>query len=109
MYLSSLEPRMLAKFLSSATLASKTDQTQTHPADLQAAIETIRQRDYSTDDQEFMDGMVAIAVPIRDNLGRLMSTLSVHAPIQRVSIADLEGNLSRLRSAASDLSEIILR
>lgn len=109
MYLSSLEPRMLAKYLSATTLESHTSKTLTTSESVQASINEVRERGYSTDDEEFMDGMVAIAVPIRDNNGRLMSTLSVHAPIQRVHITDLEQSLDRLRSAAADLSEIVLR
>jgi len=109
MYLSSLAPRLLSKFLSAAILDQHTTKTLTDPAALQAEIELTRKRGYSTDDEEFMDGMVAIAVPIRDDHDRLMSTLSVHAPTQRVSVADLEQNLDRFTQAAADLSELVLR
>ena len=74
-----------------------------------AEVEKIRAQDFATDDEEFMDGMVAIAAPIRDNLGRLMSTISVHAPTQRISLEELKGHLERLRTAANDLSEMMLR
>ncbi len=109
MYLSSLPPRHLAKYLSNAILDAHTSHTLTDPDALTQEIEGIRQNDYSTDDQEFMDGMVAVAVPIRDDLGRLMSTLSVHAPVQRISLEGIRGQLDRLRRAASDLSEMMLR
>jgi IclR family acetate operon transcriptional repressor len=56
-----------------------------------------------------MAEMVAVAVPIRDDLGRLMSTLSVHAPTQRISLDELKGHLDRLRRAADDLSQMMLR
>jgi DNA-binding IclR family transcriptional regulator len=109
MYLSSLAPRLLSKFLSSAILDQHTDKTLTDPKTLQEEIELTRARGYSTDDEEFMEGMVAIAVPIRDDHDRLMSTLSIHAPKQRVTIADLEKNLERFRKTAADLSELVLR
>lgn len=108
MYLSSLSPRHLTKFLSAAKLDARTSKTLTTPEALMSEIEEIRQRDYSTDNEEFMDGMVAVAVPIRDDLGRLMSTISLHAPDQRVSVQDLESHLERLRRAAKDLSEMVL-
>ncbi|KHA53882.1 IclR family transcriptional regulator [Sulfitobacter geojensis] len=107
MYLSSLSPRHLAKFLSSAALEAHTDKTLTTSDALMAEVATIRERGYSTDNEEFMNGMVAVAVPIRDDLGRLMSTISLHAPDQRVSVSDLENHLDRLRSAAQDLSEMM--
>ena len=46
---------------------------------------------HSQDDEEFMEGMIALAVPIRDGHGRLLSTLSFHAPTQRLSLSDAHG------------------
>lgn len=109
MYLASLAPRLLAKYLSTAVLDQHTVKTLTDPAALQEEIELTRARGYSTDNEEFMDGMVAIGVAIRDDHDRLMSTLSVHAPTQRVSLADLSKHLERFKQAAADLSELVLR
>ena len=109
MYLSSLAPRHLSKYLSNAILDSYTDKTLTDPDKIIEEVGRVRENDFSTDNEEFMDGMVAIAVPVRDDLGRLMSTLSVHAPIQRGSLEDIKKNLERLRRAADDLSEMMLR
>ena len=109
MYLASLAPHLLTKFLSAARLEKHTEKSLTEPKELQAEIETIRAQGYSTDKEEFMDGMVAIAVPILDDHGRLMSTLSIHVPTMRVTIEDLLGHLDRLRSAANDLSELMVR
>ena len=109
MYLSTLPPRQLSKYLASAVLDAHTTATLIEPAKIIEEIENVRENDFSTDNEEFMDGMVAIAVPIRDDLGRLMSTLSVHAPTQRISMAGLRGHLDRLRSASADLAEILLR
>ncbi|MGJ5619547.1 IclR family transcriptional regulator [Sulfitobacter sp. MF3-043] len=109
MYLSSLDPRHLAKYLSAAILDQHTTKSMTDPQALLEEIELTRERGYSTDNEEFMDGMVAIAVPIHDNHGRLMSTLSVHAPTQRVTLSDLEQHLDLFRQAAADLSELVLR
>lgn len=109
MYLASLAPRLLAKFLSANTLDPYTSKTMVDPADLLSEIDQVRDRDYSTDNEEFMDGMVAIAVPIRDDHDRLISTLSIHAPTQRVSLDDLVSNLERLKAASADLSELMIR
>jgi IclR family acetate operon transcriptional repressor len=108
MYLSSLTPRHLTKYLSSARLDAHTIKSLTDVNTITKDIEATRLRGYSTDNEEFMDGMVAIAVPIHDDLGRLMSTLSLHAPTQRISLTDLEGHLERLHRASADLSELVL-
>ncbi|KIN62591.1 Transcriptional regulator, IclR family [Sulfitobacter noctilucicola] len=109
LYLSTLPPRHLTKYLSNTVLDAHSGETLTDPDKIYQEVERIRQNDYSTDNEEFMDGMVAVAVPLRDDLGRLMATLSVHAPTQRISLESLKGHLERLRSAASDLSEMLLR
>lgn len=109
MYLSTLAPHLLTKFLSAAKLEPQTEKTLTDPAALQKEIETIRAQGYSLDQEEFMEGMVAIAVPIFDDHQRLMSTLSIHVPTLRVGIEDLVSHLERLQSAAADLSELMLR
>lgn len=109
MYLSSMAPRLIAKYLSTATLTQHTEGTLTDPGALQKELVLTRERGFSTDDEEFMEGMVAIAVPVHDDLGRLVSTISLHAPTQRISLADLKQHLDRLKIAAADLAELILR
>lgn len=109
MYLSSLAPRLLAKYLNAASLERQTPQTMTEPDALERDITLVRQRGYATDAEEFMKGMVAIAVPIHDDFGRLMSTLSVHAPTQRMNLATLEGHLDLLHKASDDLAELVIR
>ncbi len=109
MYLSTLAPHLLAKYLSATALDQHTPMTLTDPQALQQELELTRQQGFSTDAEEFMEGMVAIAVPVHDDLGRLMSTLSLHAPTQRITLTGLQNHLDRLKAAAADLSELMLR
>lgn len=107
MYLSSLKPKMLGKYLEVAVLEQRTARTMTDPDVLRAEIEMIRERGYSTDNQEFMESMVAVAVPLLDGQNRLMSTLSVHGLTQRVSLEDLKTHLPKLQETARELSELV--
>lgn len=109
MYLSTLRPDYLERFLKNYTLEKQTDQTITNPSKLQAELEMTRERGYSTDNEEFMTGMTAIAVPILDDHGRLMSTLSIHAPEQRRHLPDLVEYLDLLHEAAAELAAIVGR
>ncbi len=109
MYLSSLAPNLFSKYLGVVTLAAQTPKTLVSAADLGREMKTIRARGYSTDAEEFMEGMVAVAVPILDEQGRLMATLSVHAPTQRISLHDLEAQVPRLHHAAAELGELAVR
>lgn len=108
MYLSTLSPIHFEKYLEATDLEKRAPKTLTDPTVLKAEVAKIRAQGFSTDNEEFMEGMVAIAVPIYDDHKRLMSTLSVHAPTQRVGIAELEGHLDRLNSASANLSALIL-
>lgn len=109
MYLSTLLPKHLDRYLETISLDAHTDRTIVDPETLREELMAIRERNYSTDDQEFMEGMVAIAVPILDDQGRLMSTLSVHVPELRVSLDDLKSYLPRLHHASQQLSALVLR
>lgn len=109
MYLSSLPANHFDRFLAAAKLEQHGPHTLTNPDALRAEVEKIRKNGFATDDQEFMDGMVAMAVPIYDDLGRMLSTLSIHAPMLRITMHDLLGFLPRLQEAAQHLSELVIR
>ena len=109
MYLASLAPRLLTKLLSASVLVQHTDKTLTDSKDLQEELDIVRRRGFSTDNEEFMDGMVALAVPVSDDHGRLIATLSVHAPDQRGNVQELQKHLERLQAAATDLSDLMVR
>ncbi|WP_299970462.1 IclR family transcriptional regulator [uncultured Roseobacter sp.] len=107
MYLSSLRPVYFDRYLDAAKLEVQAPGTITDKAALKAEIEATRKRGYSTDNQELMEDMVAIAVPVTDRQKRLVSTLSVHAPMQRHDIGSLTKHLDDLKAAAASLSELV--
>ena len=108
MYLSSLRPEKLDRLLSWIMLERKSDRTITAPDKLREELSKTRERGYSTDHEEFMDGMTAIAVPIRDSKGRLLTTLSIHAPVQRRSLESLISVLPQLKTSAAHIEELSL-
>ena len=106
MYLSSLKSTTLNGVLNSKPLEKLTDQTITDPAELRKELTETRKRGFSQDNEEFMAGMAAIAVPIWDSQDRLLATLSVHAPVMRCSLEQIIGFFEPLRAAADKLSEL---
>ncbi|MFS4581464.1 IclR family transcriptional regulator [Phaeobacter sp. C3_T13_0] len=106
MYLSTLRPATLNSVLSARALEPQTEQTITSPEALRAELQKTRKRGFSTDDEEFMTGMAAIAVPVLDTQQRLMATLSVHAPVQRSSLVQILEFLEPLKRAAISLSKL---
>ena len=106
MYLSTLRPHILRTVLTTRPLKAQTDATLTDMDAITGELETTRLRGYSTDNEEFMSGMAAVAVPIWDGQGKLLATLSAHAPIQRRSLVDLMDFLPALRRGADALTKL---
>jgi IclR family acetate operon transcriptional repressor len=108
LYLSSLTARLFDKYICATTLEAHTPYTLTNPDELTSEIAETRARGYGTNNQEYTEGMVAVAVPLLDKQDRLISTLSIQAPIQRTNLEDLLGHLPRLKLAAAELTELVL-
>ena len=106
MYLSTLRPHILRSILTARPLEKYTDATLTELHKIKAELDITRERGYSTDNEEFMTGMTALAVPVWDGNGKLLATLSAHAPMQRRTLAELKGYLPALRKAADDLTAL---
>lgn len=107
MYLSTLRPKTLNGFLSAGKLKQQTTRSLTEPKSLLSEIKMTAERGFSTDDEEFMAGMVAIAVPVQDAQSRLVATLSVHAPTQRHDVGSLMSFLDTLRRGSEHLSRLL--
>ncbi|MDA5093736.1 IclR family transcriptional regulator [Aliiroseovarius sp. KMU-50] len=106
MYLSTLRASTLNGFLTAQPLEAQTEKTITSADKLRDELRKTRTRGYSTDDEEFMIGMTAVAVPILDQQQRLLATLSVHAPVQRHGLEELLGFLDPLKDAAAKLASL---
>ncbi len=52
--------------------------------------------------------MIAIAVPIVNVQGHLISTLSIHAQPQRLSLQDAGAHLELLRAGTKDLAQMLV-
>ncbi|WP_439118414.1 IclR family transcriptional regulator [Marivita sp.] len=106
MYLSSLRLDKLKRVLSWLPLDPSTNKSITDVDGLMGELAVTRTRGFSTDNEEFMDDMVAIAVPIQDTEGRLLTTLSIHAPRQRYNLDALIGMVPHVQKAAKRLETL---
>ena len=104
LYLSSLAAARRRKLVARLQLDSHTPQTITDPQVLNSEIETIRRDRVGLDNEEFVAGMVAAAVPINDSRGRLAAMLAVHAPVIRMDLERARSLVPRLRDAADRIS-----
>ena len=67
----------------------------------------IRERGYSFDREEFVPGLVAIAIPVRDTAGEVRAALAVHAPVARMSLEQAMQRLPALHQAAKRMTELL--
>ncbi|MEL7114109.1 MAG: IclR family transcriptional regulator [Pseudomonadota bacterium] len=102
-FLASLAPRARRHMVASLTLSSLTSATRTSPTALLDDLARIADRGYSLDEEEFLEGMVAIAVPISDSKGRFMAALAYHGPTQRMSLSQAIEDREILTDAATRL------
>lgn len=106
LYLSTLRADALDRLLRHYELEKMTKHTIVDIEGLKEELAVTRARKYSTDNEEFMDGMAAVSVPVLDDQGRFLSALSVHAPILRHDIDALKAHLPTLQDAAEELSSL---
>lgn len=74
---------------------------------LAAALDEIRAQELGIDDEEFIRGMVAIAVPVRDAQGSVIAALACHAPTAQASLAELLAHGAPMRAAAGELARLL--
>ncbi len=104
-FLASLSRTARKKFINGLNLEALTQKTHQTQEGLLADLAECEKRGYALDNEEFMDGMVAIAVPVTDTLGRYVASIAFHGPIQRVSVNDLVARKDILLDGAKTLKD----
>jgi len=107
MFLSSLPRAKRESLISHIKLVPFTANTILDLALLHAELDATAARGYALDNEEYIDGMVALAVPITDEDNRLYATLSFHAPCMRIAFAAVTDFLPQIRKAADKLSTLL--
>jgi IclR family transcriptional regulator, acetate operon repressor len=83
----SLAPAALRKaFFATQPLARHTPRTIVDRAALERELNRIRKTRIGTDDEEFIEGMSAAAVPVMDRKGKICATVAVHGPTTRLPL-----------------------
>lgn len=106
LYLANLSEEERETILSSVTLTRLTSKTITDRAELSNALKLVAVEQIGTDNEEFIEGMVAVAVPVFSSTGILLGTLAVHARKEAMNIARLRNFIPRLREASFSLAQI---
>ena len=106
-FLASLPARQRESVVQNLNLDPRTEHTHTSHETLLEELAKVRSLGYALDREEFMEGMIALAVPIKDADGRFVSAIAVHGPTQRLSIGLLVSQVDLLLKAAEKLRSLI--
>lgn len=104
LFLSLMPPQRRRRLITAAPLKRYTHNTITNPERLEQALEVIREEMVGTDEEEFLAGLSAIAVPVLDRRGRICATVAIHAPTARMNVQQARAHLPALRRAAAALA-----
>lgn len=94
------EPERRAETLAALPLVRYTSRTVTDAPRLVRALDKIRDTGIGTDEQEFIEGVVCIAMPVRSETGDIVGAIAISAPQARRSLDELLTFAPALRSAA---------
>lgn len=101
--LSQLPQRERRAVIAAMPLARYTRATLTEAGQLDEALEQIAQTRVGIDNQEFIDGVVCVSVPVMTDEGRVIGGIAVSAPEARVSLDQALSFVPIMREAAARL------
>lgn len=107
LFLAFMPDKQREAMLSTLDLQAVTEHSITTSSALRQECATIRERGYSFDREEFVAGLVAIAIPVRDGDGEVRAALAVHAPAARLPLELALQRLPALYQAAERMATLL--
>jgi IclR family transcriptional regulator, acetate operon repressor len=106
LFLALSPPGRRKRLLQNIELTHYTEATITDRRQLEAELRQIRHEQVSFDREEYLAGVVCVAVPILRKNGEMIAALAVQAPEARLSVEQARQHLVPLREAAEQLGQI---
>jgi IclR family transcriptional regulator, acetate operon repressor len=107
LFLAHLPAQTRDHMLAKISLDALTPNTIVEIDALRSECESIATRGYSTDNEEFIAGLVAVAVPVFGKHNEVRAAVAVHAPSARMPLAQIVARLSALRAAAQKMIDLM--
>ncbi len=107
-FLSQMVASQRQRLLDNTPLEAFTPKTLTAPEALEAEIRKVKRQGFALDNEEFLPGLlcVAVAVPVPSGTGRSNLCVAVQAPLMRLTADKALALLPALQRAAAALSRI---
>ena len=107
LFLASMPEAERETVLGSIALTRMTPATLTTAKALREECRAIVAAGYACDREEFVGGLIAVAVPVRDAAGEVRAAIAVHAPTARMSLKAAVGKLAAMQAAATRMASLI--
>ena len=104
-YLAALRTRARNTILDTLQFCAPTPNTIVDRCKLVLELRAVARSGYAMDNEEFMLGMVAVAVPVVDGKGRFLAALALHGPSARLSVERAKTKIPHLIKAAKKLTK----
>lgn len=98
--------RQRERLMSQMAYTRYTDKTVIDAKTLTKALDEIRKTGFAITDQEFIPGVVGVAVGVFAGSGKMLAGLSIRAPEVRLSIARARELVPALQASAQKISEL---
>jgi DNA-binding IclR family transcriptional regulator len=103
-----MSPAQRKRLLAHAPLERYTANTLTELDSLEAEFQRVRRDGYALDNEEFLPGLLCVAVLVPAAIGRSNLCVAVQGPVIRLTHAKALQMLPSLRRAASALASVAL-
>ena len=107
LYLSTLPKERRLRIVNKLSLMQYTRNTITDAGLLENELQSIKRSKIGIDNEEFVDGMVACAVPIKNSKAQLVACLFTHAPVIRKTLDQLLDYSPLMQKAAAEIGQLI--
>jgi len=107
--LAAMKPQERRRMIDAVGLSPYTPHTITSRAAFEAELALTAQQGYSLDREEFLLGMLAIAVPVVAPDGSVVAAVACHAPSVRFTVDQARSHLPQLKDAARKLAATLAR
>jgi IclR family acetate operon transcriptional repressor len=96
-----LPPARRRRIVDTLPLPRHTEQTLVDRRRFATELARVRRERFATDNEEYLAGLVCVAVPVETPEGRVVASVAVHAPVARMPLAAALRHVPALRQAAA--------
>lgn len=107
LFLASMAPAERDALIEHATLTRMTPKTIVTAKALRVECGLIARAGHACDREEFIPGLIAVAVPVHDESGAVRAAVAVHAPVARMSLRTALTQLGALRESAAKMERLL--